>query len=233
MRVPTLPARLAPCGAGTPHPGRGRMDQDDGTTGRQDDEKSSPAAFGTSGTNSRQPVGSSSCRPFSEPARGVLRHSGQDCRIGRMNRMGGMGSVNPDHPGILSKRCRAAGRRPENRKGGALAEPSDSSEFHGRRGKGTPMSGSPPLTLLVFEVLPVLPVPVANGQWTTIPTGNWKLGIGNNITLATIHPRLAETARPTGAGRATPFRTWRTLRENSTRRRSNGAGGAAARYFWP
>ena len=41
----------------------GRMDRDDGTTGRQDDEKSSPAAFGTRGTNARQPVGLSSCRP--------------------------------------------------------------------------------------------------------------------------------------------------------------------------
>ena len=40
-------------------------DQDDGTTGRQDDKKSSPAAFGTGGTNARQPVGSSSCRPSS------------------------------------------------------------------------------------------------------------------------------------------------------------------------
>ena len=105
------------------------MTKDDGTTGRQDDEKSSPAAFGTRGTNSRQPVGPSSCRPFSEPARGVLHHSGQDCRIGRMNRMGGMGSVNPDHPGILSKRCRARGGGGECQQGGALAEPSDSSEL--------------------------------------------------------------------------------------------------------
>ena len=165
------------------------MTKDDGTTGRQDDEKSSPAAFGTRGTNSRQPVGPSSCRPFSEPARGVLRHSGQDCRIGRMNRMGGMGSVNPDHPGILSKRCRAAWRRPENRKGGALAEPSDSSEFHGRRGKGTPMSGSPPLTL---RGLGPCSGAGANGQrrrddgetgrQAIVPSGLWNQG--NEFTSA-------------------------------------------------
>ena len=49
-----------------------------------------------------------------------------------------------------------------------------------------PFANAPGLE--VFPMLLMLPVPVANGQWTEIPTGNWQLGIGNNITLATIHP---------------------------------------------
>ena len=49
------------------------------------------------------------------------------------NNSPGMGPVNPDHPGILSNRCRGGGR--EYQQGGALAEPSDSSEFQDRREK--------------------------------------------------------------------------------------------------
>ena len=61
----------------------------------EDDEKSSPAAFGTRGTNARQPVSSSSCRPArrrgspgrlappcSGPARGGRTQSLRDAILG-------------------------------------------------------------------------------------------------------------------------------------------------------
>ena len=50
-------------------------DKDDGTTGRQDDEKSSPAAFGTRGTNSRQPVVLSSCSARRGTCAGCCPHA--------------------------------------------------------------------------------------------------------------------------------------------------------------
>ena len=78
-------------------------DKDDGTTGRQDDEKSSPAAFGTRGTNACQPVGSSSCRPFFSETAGLAGSNGRPGQkkigelslvvmTGRKNSMGGMAS---------------------------------------------------------------------------------------------------------------------------------------------
>ena len=63
-------------------------------------------------------------------------------------------------------RAPGAGRRRETQKGGALAEPWDSSEFHGRRDRNSdesnPSANAPGVEVL--PMLPVLPVPVANGQ---------------------------------------------------------------------
>jgi len=132
--VPVLPVPVAN--------GQGR--RDDGETRRQEIVPRGLWNRGNECTSARRLVVLSS---FHSPARGMLRRSGQDCRIGRMNRMGEMGPVNPDHPEILSNRCRGAGRRPEDQKGGALAEPSDASEFQWRQ--ETPMCGIPPLTLRV------------------------------------------------------------------------------------
>ncbi len=77
-------------------------DQDDGTTGRQDDKQSSPVAFGTRGTNARQPVSSSSCRPFvgtaelagsnGRPGQKKIGELSLVVMTGRKNSMGGMAS---------------------------------------------------------------------------------------------------------------------------------------------
>ena len=144
MRVPTLPARLAPRGAGTPHPGRGRFQP-----------------RGPSGKGAR-PVVVLSWSPVVERP-----HCGEGSPPSSAGRRQDETTTGQQVAPRPSSGKGAAGRRPENQKGRALAEPWDSSEFQGRRGNGTPMSGIPPLTLRGFEVLPmvpVLPVPVANDQ---------------------------------------------------------------------
>ena len=89
--------------------------------------------------------------------------------------------------------------------------------------QGTPMSGIPPRTLRGFEVLPmlpVLPVPIANDQW--INTGNWKLGIGNILTLATLPRSVPARERTAIASRRDSWR--RPVRPATAAARPGGTG---------